>query len=145
MLIHPDPVHHLRARGWTDDVDSFGVTIWSQRRAVDLVLDIGLVQGQVRFYSSYRFDVDAADMLALSMLATGTCSVVAPEAVPSLLWCPACGERHIDVGEFATKPHHTHACQSCGMTWRPAVVHTVGVRFLPGFRNEPETGEVASS
>jgi predicted RNA-binding Zn-ribbon protein involved in translation (DUF1610 family) len=56
--------------------------------------------------------------------------------IPMLLWCPMCGARHIDEGEFATKVHHTHSCQSCGMTWRPAVVATVGVQFLPGFRNE---------
>lgn len=31
--------------------------------------------------------------------------------------------------------HHTHACQHCGMVWRPAVVPTVGVYFLPGFKN----------
>lgn len=58
------------------------------------------------------------------------------EPVPMLLWCPECGERHIDAGEFATKPHHTHACQHCGMAWRPAVVPTAGVLFLPGFRDE---------
>jgi hypothetical protein len=57
--------------------------------------------------------------------------------IPIRLECPACGELHIDVGEFATKPHHTHACQACGAVWRPAVVDTVGVRFLPGFKNEP--------
>ena len=57
------------------------------------------------------------------------------EPVPMLICCPACGERHLDVGEFATKPHHTHACQECGHCWRPAVVATVGVRFLPGFKN----------
>lgn len=51
--------------------------------------------------------------------------------------CPSCGELHIDEGEFRTKPHHTHACQSCGMVWRPAVENTVGVRFLPGFLDEP--------
>jgi len=55
--------------------------------------------------------------------------------IPIRLECPACGELHIDEGEFATKPHHTHACQSCGAVWRPAVVCTVGVRFLPGFKN----------
>lgn len=57
------------------------------------------------------------------------------EPIPMLLWCPSCGERHIDSDEWAKKPHHTHACQECGMVWRPAVVHTVGVMFLPGFRN----------
>lgn len=61
-----------------------------------------------------------------------TC-VLAP--IPMLLWCPECGERHIDVGEFATRPHHTHACQGCGHVWRPAIEPTVGVQFLPGFKN----------
>lgn len=56
--------------------------------------------------------------------------------VPMRLQCPACGELHIDEGEFATKRHHTHACQACGMVWRPAIVPTVGVQFLPGFKNE---------
>lgn len=58
--------------------------------------------------------------------------------IPMLLVCPdpRCCMRHIDEGEFATKSHHTHACQSCGMVWRPALVPTVGVQFLPGFKNE---------
>jgi predicted RNA-binding Zn-ribbon protein involved in translation (DUF1610 family) len=58
------------------------------------------------------------------------------EPVPMRLNCPECGELHIDEGAFATKPHHTHACQACGNVWRPAVRNTVGVRFLPGFKNE---------
>ena len=57
------------------------------------------------------------------------------EPVPMLLWCPECSGRHIDVGEFATKVHHTHACQHCGHVWRPAIVATCGVQFLPGFKN----------
>lgn len=60
---------------------------------------------------------------------------------PMLLWCPGCGYRHIDVGKFATKVHHTHACQNCGVVWRPAIVATAGVLFLPGFRDEEEDGE----
>jgi hypothetical protein len=55
--------------------------------------------------------------------------------VPMLLICPSCGERHVDEGEFATKRHHTHACQHCGTVWRPAIVDTVGVQFLPGYKN----------
>lgn len=62
--------------------------------------------------------------------------LVNPDPVPMLLWCPECGERHVDAGEFEKKPHHTHACQSCGMVWRPAKVATVGVAFLPGCKNE---------
>lgn len=60
------------------------------------------------------------------------------EPIPMLLWCPECNTRHVDVGEFATKPHRTHSCQECGMVWRPALVPTVGVQFLPGYKNEPE-------
>lgn len=65
--------------------------------------------------------------------------------LPVRLHCPArrddgtmCGALHVDQGEWTTKPHHTHSCQKCGHTWRPAVAHTVGVEFLPGFKNEPE-------
>lgn len=63
--------------------------------------------------------------------------------IPMFLCCPMCGTRHIDEGEFATKIHHTHSYQKCGLTWRPAVVATVGVRFLPGFKNAhaPTRGE----
>lgn len=56
--------------------------------------------------------------------------------IPMILTCPCCNARHIDEGRFATTPHHTHACQECGLPWRPAIVPTVGVRFLPGFKNE---------
>jgi hypothetical protein len=59
----------------------------------------------------------------------------AENPIPMRLNCPECGVLHIDEGEFATKIHHTHAFQSCGCVWRPAVVPTVGVRFLPGFKN----------
>lgn len=59
--------------------------------------------------------------------------------VPMLLWCPGCHQRHVDEGQYAEQAHHTHACQYCGMVWRPALAATVGVHFLPGFKNpEPE-------
>ncbi len=61
-----------------------------------------------------------------------------PAPTPMILFCPSCSARHIDAGVFATKPHHTHACQRCGVVWRPAVVDTVGVAFLPGFKDTPE-------
>lgn len=59
-----------------------------------------------------------------------------PQIIDMRLNCPSCGELHIDEGEYASKAHHTHACQFCGMVWRPALVYTRGVRFLPGFKNE---------
>lgn len=59
-----------------------------------------------------------------------------PAPIPMFLTCPMCNTRHVDVGEFATKPHHTHACQCCGLPWRPAIGPTVGVQYLPGFKND---------
>lgn len=56
--------------------------------------------------------------------------------IPMILYCPMCKARHIDIGEFATKPHATHACQKCGHCWRMSIVPTIGVQFLPGFKNE---------
>ena len=62
-------------------------------------------------------------------------AMAAMTPIPMRLPCEKCGQLHIDEGEFAEKSHHTHACQCCGHTWRPAIVPTVGVRFLPGFQN----------
>ena len=59
----------------------------------------------------------------------------ATQPVPMLLHCPICTVKHVDDGKFATKPHHTHACQGCGHVWRPAIVNTVGVEYLPGYKN----------
>ena len=56
--------------------------------------------------------------------------------IPARLPCEICGNLHIDTGIWATKPHHTHACQFCGHVWRPMVINSVGVRFLPGFKND---------
>lgn len=66
------------------------------------------------------------------------------EPVPMILHCPECHKRHIDEGPFATRPHHTHACQHCGFVWRPAIVNTVGVQYLPGFKNELPDGRSSS-
>lgn len=82
----------------------------------------------------------AEQKLALAHAATASCGLNDPKTtVPMLLWCPdpKCNARHVDKGEFATRVHHTHSCQTCGHTWRPAVVPTVGVQFLPGFKDEP--------
>lgn len=63
-----------------------------------------------------------------------------PDPLPVRLLCPTCGGLHVDEGEWATRPHHTHAYQLCGEVWRPTVGPTVGVRFLPGFKDEEIPG-----
>lgn len=50
--------------------------------------------------------------------------------------CPECHKLHVDEGIWSTKPHDTHSCQNCGLTWKPARVPTVGVQFLPGYKND---------
>jgi hypothetical protein len=71
---------------------------------------------------------------AIKDIATLQCQ--ANEPIRARLVCERCGELHVDEGEFATKVHHTHACQHCGAVWRPMVQNSVGVTFLPGFKNE---------
>lgn len=53
--------------------------------------------------------------------------------IPLILNCPGCRERHIDKETFPL--HHTHACQHCGFVWRPSLLDTIGVQFLPGFKD----------
>lgn len=55
--------------------------------------------------------------------------------IPMILTCIVCGARHIDEGDFAHKHHHTHACQNCGVVWRPSKEFTRGVKFLPGYKS----------
>lgn len=61
--------------------------------------------------------------------------------IPMILFCPACGEQHIDepepslgkrfldpgAKEWTNPPHRSHLCQGCGHIWRPADVATEGV------------------
>ncbi|HEX6038894.1 hypothetical protein [Longimicrobium sp.] len=37
---------------------------------------------------------------------------------PAHLFCPKCNERHVDRGEWETRPHHKHLCEFCGHVWR---------------------------
>jgi rubredoxin len=60
----------------------------------------------------------------------------AMESIPMRIPCPECKALHVDEGELATKTHHTHACQHCGAVFRNAIVNTVDVRFLPGFKKD---------
>lgn len=83
----------------------------------------------------YKLDARRCDGAWIQPLVVPAPPWAAPEPIPMLLWCPACHVRHIE-GELAHKPHHTHACQACGFTWRPAVVPTTGVQFLPGFKDK---------
>ncbi len=77
----------------------------------------------------------ALDKAIARPAAEGVREAVMREAL-EIVHCPDCGERHIDEQDFAEVAHHTHACQGCGLVWRPAKVNTHGVCFLPGYKNE---------
>jgi len=59
--------------------------------------------------------------------------------VPVTIFCPECAVPHLDEGEWATRPHKTHQCQSCGHEWRPFPFATVGVEHP-----RPATGEAVA-
>lgn len=67
------------------------------------------------------------------------------------LFCPACGLRHVDTGEWATKPHKTHRCVEltgptgdvfggCGHEWRPHDHPTVGRSVRDRFKAKTGRG-----
>ncbi len=69
-----------------------------------------------------------------------------PQPMKQVIYCPLsakcecgrprmCGARHVDKGDFATKPHHTHSCQECGGSFRLQKEATVGVAFIPEFKD----------
>jgi hypothetical protein len=106
------------------------VWVWRSGEKNDL---LGLTCPVVMAAEHCRKLVDRAELVtgthALSTLTAGPLEMI--------MCCPACLNRHIDEGEWASRPHHTHACQHCGVCWRPAVGPTVGVQFLPGFKDAP--------
>lgn len=72
--------------------------------------------------------------------------------IPMLLFCPECGEQHIDAPEiepgrlisggsnagravpprviWTNPPHKSHLCHACKTVWRPADIETTGVKEI---------------
>jgi hypothetical protein len=73
----------------------------------------------------------------------------AREPVPMILFCPACGSRHIDQANpengWLNPPHRSHLCAACGHIWRPADIPTAGVAAIAtrGRRDVGPLGEAA--
>lgn len=104
-----------------------------RRAALSVTLDAKGSTASAQSVKAARGIVEQTAAAIAELIGIGAEEESAP--IPMTLWCPSCGARHVERGEFATRPHHTHACQACGTTWRPAVVATVGVEFLPGFKD----------
>lgn len=53
--------------------------------------------------------------------------------IPVVLHCPYCKKQHVDEGQWATRPHRTHACvddvagKGCRKPFTPSAFRTVGV------------------
>lgn len=108
-------------------------------------VDLGQSCAGAAYFTKVKADALARELLRLCEYVPGESSATEHVPIPMLLWCPDCGARHVDEGEWSKRVHHTHACQDCGMAWRPAAVPTVGVRFLPGFKNQDVLEEIGST
>lgn len=53
-----------------------------------------------------------------------------------ILNCPACGARHVEDKKSERAGHAVHDCHFCGVKFQPALVHTMGVKFLTGADGE---------
>lgn len=87
----------------------------------------------------------ARSVLSLSALRQPALPEKGEEPIPMLLFCPACGLKHVDEPEepltshggidpvepdgdhWKNPPHKSHLCHGCGCIWRPADVPTNGV------------------
>lgn len=105
-----------------------------QRRAVETIRD--LFTAAILIPPTSSRIAAALETVWNADLQIGSIILELQALVPMRLHCPACGALHVDESPWDQQPHHTHACQMCGAVWRPAVVHTTGVRFLPGFKND---------
>jgi hypothetical protein len=134
----------LHARGWRLDETKAPAHHYKDERAYELyphpLNEIEEIRKIVNTVYDPKAIVDAVwslnEKFKAASQAFKSIQEVNAQPVPMLLWCPECGTRHIDVPPFDTKVHHTHACQHCGMVWRPAICATKGVSFLPGFKND---------
>ncbi|MBR8409787.1 hypothetical protein [Burkholderia cenocepacia] len=86
----------------------------------------------------------AVDLAAFTI--SRTVAAQQPEPIDMLLFCPKCGEQHVDAPEkpyladtghntsvniaWTNPPHRSHLCHACGTIWRPADVPTNGVAFI---------------
>lgn len=97
---------------------------------------------------------------------------VTPDPVPMILWCPSCGEQHVDAADdhkpdckllavlprqpelcdcdrWTNPPHTSHLCARCNHIWRPADVPTAGVAEIATVgkndRTNPVRGQISAA
>lgn len=65
------------------------------------------------------------ELSMISVQVRGVLRLVKPKRMK--LTCPKCQEQHVDAGEWATRLHRKHKCESCDHVWQPSEKWTVGV------------------
>jgi hypothetical protein len=92
-----------------------------------------------------QFTADVRYMRGLAAELMGYDTSASP-SIDMVLFCPECGEQHIDAAEphklgcqgihacdcdsWLNPPHRSHLCKSCHHVWRPADVPTNGVATI---------------
>ena len=75
----------------------------------------------------------------------GVVMTIAP-AVPMILHCPKCSEKHVDRGVFGTTHvHRTHLCTGCGHIWKPFNYATVGVEDVAVYKLAGSGGTIGGA
>lgn len=121
-LIAPDTITAVLGElGWKNhgsfDVEGEEADVWRKGSLLILVKD-----GDQRDALSAVFDYEGPEAVAeIWARSSGfhaglnTYLRACQEGLPrERIHCHHCGARHVDVGEFAVRPHHTHKCGECG-------------------------------
>lgn len=105
--------------------------------------DRGDMSSKLRSIASERIsDIELSlELLAIANALSAQSSI----PIPMLLFCPKCGEQHVDapedhevdkgshvdvVADWSNPPHRSHLCHACGTIWRPTDVATTGVKAI---------------
>ena len=100
--------------------------------------DADLVELERRLTEGVFYDDHDEDLRLLGVFRRAIEALTAPAPpsdaapIPMLLYCPNCGQQHIDepderTPDWTNPPHRSHLCHDCGCIWRPADVPTNGV------------------
>lgn len=135
------PTPEERRARFDDDMAVIGILKEKDWSRVDLALEVYRLRSRLAAMQNLLSSGipthgdecrDEACLFLHELRAASGPAILAP--IPILLFCPECGEQHIDAPEpeagWTNPPHKSHTCHGCGIIWRPADIATVGVAAI---------------